>query len=348
MIELAVLNALPAREFGATLGGIFEHSPWVAERAAADRPFSSRLELLDRMRAVVQSATLEEQLALIRAHPKLGARGRSRAMLTAASAKEQRCAGLDACSDEEFAQLLRLNDAYVEKFAFPFILAVRGHDPASIMRTCERRLQNTPPIERQAALREIGMIGGYRLADVVASPAGVEILAMHERLPGAAAASAPAATSLVREWMLAAGLDVWLDAGGRAIGCLHSGGPGAQRLILGLHSDPRGNEVRSDGPSEFLIGIAVAQQLRQRRTHASLDLVVVAHPTDASRALAALRAAGLDEHCWVMVRQGSAGVAASGVPARDAAVLDGSARASEELLMTDSNHSALRRMSEYS
>jgi len=169
MMNLEELNALPAEKFVALLGAVFEHSPWVAERAAKARPFRSRAELLDEMRSVVQRASPEEQLALIRAHPQLGARGRSRTQLTEASANEQRRAGLDACTDAEFSQLMQLNSAYVEKFSFPFILAVRGHTPESILAALQSRLSNDAGSERQAALGQIGLIGGYRLEDIVES-----------------------------------------------------------------------------------------------------------------------------------------------------------------------------------
>jgi OHCU decarboxylase len=168
MIDLARLNEMAPGEFVAALGGIFEHSPWVAERAAAHRPFASRAQLLDCMRIVVLTASVEEQLTLIRAHPRLGARGRTLATLTTASQREQRRAGLDACSDEEYSRLLRLNEAYIAKFGFPFILAVRGHDPQSIIDCCVQRLDHDPLREHQAALAQIGLIAGYRLADAVA------------------------------------------------------------------------------------------------------------------------------------------------------------------------------------
>jgi OHCU decarboxylase len=167
MITLAELNRLPPGEFTLTLAGIFEHSPWVAERVAAARPFESRSQLLEAMRAAVDEATSEEQLTLIRAHPKLGLRGRERAGLTQASTQEQRGAGLDAAEPDELARLEALNAGYVEKFAMPFILAVRGHTPKSIIETCERRLGNDLQLERRTALREIGLIAGYRLAGVV-------------------------------------------------------------------------------------------------------------------------------------------------------------------------------------
>lgn len=169
LITLEELNVLPAEKFVALLGRVFEHSPWVAERAAQARPFRSRADLLEEMRAVVQRAPVDEQLALIRAHPQLGARGRSRAQLTDASAKEQRRAGLDACTDEEFSRLMQLNAAYVEKFSFPFILAVRGHTPESILRALQSRLDNDTVSERHTALSQIGLIGGYRLEDIVES-----------------------------------------------------------------------------------------------------------------------------------------------------------------------------------
>jgi OHCU decarboxylase len=168
VIALTELNLLPPEEFVARLAGIFEHSPWVAERVAAARPFDCVEQLLDAMRATVDKATPAEQLALIRAHPKLGLRGRRRAELTEASAREQHRAGLEACTSEDFVRLDELNAAYDQKFSMPFILAVRGHTPQSIIATCEQRLANEWAVEQRTALREIGLIAGYRLADVVA------------------------------------------------------------------------------------------------------------------------------------------------------------------------------------
>jgi allantoicase len=168
MITLTELNALPAPEFAACLGAIFEHSPWVAERAAAGRPFASRRHLLEAMCAAVDAASPAEQLMLIRAHPRLRRSAPAREELTAASSREQRGAGLDACTPAEATRLDELNEAYVAKFAMPFILAVRGHTPQSIIAAFERRLNDSQAGEQRTALREIGMIAGYRLADTVA------------------------------------------------------------------------------------------------------------------------------------------------------------------------------------
>ncbi|MGO9935689.1 MAG: 2-oxo-4-hydroxy-4-carboxy-5-ureidoimidazoline decarboxylase [Steroidobacteraceae bacterium] len=167
MITLEELNLLPAHEFVAKLAGIFEHSPWVAQRVAAARPFASRRQLLEAMRSAVDAATPEEQLALILAHPRLVGGGRALAKLTDASSHEQRGAGLEACAPDDAARLDELNAAYAEKFAMPFILAVRGHTPKSIIAACERRLTNERGLEKMTALREIGLIAECRLADVV-------------------------------------------------------------------------------------------------------------------------------------------------------------------------------------
>jgi OHCU decarboxylase len=164
MLTIEALNAISVQEFTAALGSIFEHSPWVAARAALLRPFVSREQLHQAMGAEVARASAAEQDALILAHPRLGARGRQRVQLTESSASEQSRAGLDACTDEEFAQLLRLNELYLARFAFPFILAVRGHTPESILDAMTQRLANDPATERATALQQINRIAGFRIA----------------------------------------------------------------------------------------------------------------------------------------------------------------------------------------
>jgi len=168
MVTIEALNAMSVQEFGTALGSIFEHSPWVAQRAAALRPFATREQLHHGMCLQVADASVAEQDRLIRAHPKLGARGRLRAQLTQSSATEQSRAGLDACTDEEFAELLRLNELYMARFAFPFILAVWGHTPESILAAMNERLRNDLATERATALFQINRIAGFRLADTVA------------------------------------------------------------------------------------------------------------------------------------------------------------------------------------
>jgi OHCU decarboxylase len=370
VITLDELNRLSKEQFATALGAIFEHSPWVAQRAAAARPFGSRLQLLDAMRAAVDRALPGEQWALIQAHPRLGARGRSSVPLTEASSREQRRAGLDACTAEQWARLQRLNETYFARFAMPFILAVRGHDPESIIENIERRLGNEPPFERRTALREIGSIAGFRLAAAVAAPAGAEILAMRERL---LRADGLAAAALLREWMLAADLEVSVDAAAYVCGRRSGSRPQAGTVVLGVHYDSRAEALRYDGRLGVLTGIALLQQFQEKGARPSFDLCVVAPAVDAevdaeisdgtvcvdadmlrgcvtlehaagtgtdiegTCCLAQLRAAGLQLGSLAIVRQG-VGVFYRPAAAPDAALLDSAVRVLEEFLLRNRHH----------
>lgn len=166
-MTLDQLNHLDHAAFVATLGGIFEHSPWVAERVVAQRPFAGVGALHEAMCAVVDAASAAEQLALIRAHPQLAGKAAVRKELTAASLSEQQGAGLDQCTPEQFARITALNDAYHRRFGFPFILAVRGHTRDSIIAAMAERIDNPPEHEHDQALRQIARIARFRLADLI-------------------------------------------------------------------------------------------------------------------------------------------------------------------------------------
>jgi OHCU decarboxylase len=303
MMTLRELNAVPAADFVQALAGIFEHSPWVPQRAAAGRPFTSRLALLDAMRVVVEQATPAEQLGLIRAHPRLGVKGRAAVDLTAASAREQRRAGLEACTAQDLAELNRLNDAYLDKFAMPFILAVRGHDPASIIANCARRLAHDVESEQRTALQQIGLIAGYRVADAVASPAGVEVMAMLERLETSADRAA-----LVREWMNAADLELSTQGTeqGSLLGLRRGAADATETLMLGVHVEPRSGALVSDGRLGCLLAIAMMQQLRQKDVWLEFDLALLAWPSDPEPGDAAGLADTDIEHAAVVAVDGVA------------------------------------------
>lgn len=161
------LNALSDSAFVATLAGIFEHSPWVAEAVAPLRPFGSVEALHRAMCAAVAKALPARQLALIRAHPQLASKAAIAGELTAASSQEQAGAGLLHCSAEEYARLNELNAAYQQRFGFPYILAVRGHNPASIIANLAMRLRHESSIEHAEALRQIERIADFRLRDLL-------------------------------------------------------------------------------------------------------------------------------------------------------------------------------------
>lgn len=162
-----MLNAMSQEEFTAALGAIYEHSPWVAQRAAAKRPFKNLQQLQEAMANEVRNASEEERLRLIRAHPELAGKAAVRGELTAESTREQKGAGLDQCSPEEFAQLQELNRRYNEKFGFPFVIAVKGHNRQSIIRHFSERLANERNAEAGECIEQIIRIGGFRLADVI-------------------------------------------------------------------------------------------------------------------------------------------------------------------------------------
>jgi 2-oxo-4-hydroxy-4-carboxy-5-ureidoimidazoline decarboxylase len=144
---------------------LFEHSPWVEERADA-RP-SSGDRHADLM-AVLYDATPEEQLALIHAHPELAGKAAIDRTLTDASAAEQASAGLDRLTPEEYDRFHALNAAYRTRFAIPFIICVRLTDKAGILSEMERRLGNTRDEEIATALAQIGEIVRLRLQDQAA------------------------------------------------------------------------------------------------------------------------------------------------------------------------------------
>ena len=162
MIDMQALNALPREDFVARLGGIYEHSPWVAERAYSSRPFASVEALHAAMQSAMLAASPEEQLALIRAHPELLGRLEA-AQLTASSRSEQAGAGLDRCTAEERARMRELNDRYRERFGFPFIVAVKGLDWSGIIARMQARMPHTREEEVATALAEIGRIARFRL-----------------------------------------------------------------------------------------------------------------------------------------------------------------------------------------
>lgn len=170
-MTLTELNALDRKRFIDTLGWIFEESPWVAERVWTERPFASVDALHRAMSAVVEAASPEERLALLRAHPDLGARAR----MSRASVGEQRGAGLDRLTAEQFERLQRLNSAYRARFDVPFLFAVKGSTVDDVLSALAARCDAPAEDERREALRQVFRIARFRLDDTFgASGAAVE------------------------------------------------------------------------------------------------------------------------------------------------------------------------------
>lgn len=166
-LSLDAINELDIDEFVRVLGEIFEHSPWVAERAWQTRPFQSIAQLHRTMVEVVKAAGREPQLTLLRAHPQLAGKEAKQGTLTASSTSEQSSAGLNALSREQMAQIERWNAEYFAKFGFPFIIAVRNYTKRGIFREFERRLGNDPETEFGTCLDQVHEIGLIRLEALV-------------------------------------------------------------------------------------------------------------------------------------------------------------------------------------
>lgn len=152
--------------FVARYGGIYEHSPWVAEKTAdvLGEATVDAERLAEMMADCVDNASRENQLALIRAHPDLAGKAQVAGELTAESTTEQSSAGLDQCTSEEFERFQSLNTAYKQKFGFPFVMAVRESGRSEILQAFAARLLNDRDAEFEAALQEIHKIARLRLA----------------------------------------------------------------------------------------------------------------------------------------------------------------------------------------
>jgi N-carbamoyl-L-amino-acid hydrolase len=283
-ITLEQLNRAPLAEATQMLDGLYEHSPWIAEQALAQRPFASLAALKHAMVTVLNQAGREPQLALIRAHPELAGKAMVAKSLTAESTNEQTKAGLTNCTPEEFAHIQQLNAQYNAKFGFPFILAVRGPrgvglNKREIIATFERRLDHPVDFERAECLRNIHRIAEIRLNDKFGfePTVGHRVWDWHEDLarhsdPGFAEHGQLTVTYLtdahracaadIAARMRECGFDeVHIDAVSNVVGRYHGATPGAPALLTGSHYDTVRNGGKYDGRLGIFVPMACVQQL---------------------------------------------------------------------------------------
>ena len=164
-MTLATLNECDQRRFVGAVGWVFEHSPWVAERAWRSRPFGSVDELHNAMTHEMFAASPDDQLTLVRAHPDLGARAR----MSDASTTEQSGAGLDRLTPFQYERLLAQTSEYRRRFGFPFLYAVKGSTIDEILAALDERMASDPAAEFNEALRQVMRIARFRLDATVAS-----------------------------------------------------------------------------------------------------------------------------------------------------------------------------------
>jgi len=313
-ITLEQVNTAPRDQALQLLDGLYEHSPWVAEKALDARPFRSLAHLKHAMAQVLRTAGKDAQVRLIKAHPELAGKAMVSKSLTAESANEQGRAGLSECTPEEFATLQKLNADYNAKFGFPFILAVRGPrgtglNRRQIIETFTRRLLNHPDFELQENLRNIHRVVELRLNDkFAATPTlGNDVWDWHETLsqysdPGylekgqltvtyltdAHRACAAYISSTMRE----CGFDeVNIDAVGNVVGVYKAGphppstssgqakpppaGEGVKTLLTGSHYDTVRNGGKYDGRLGIFVPMACVRELHRQGKRLPFNIEVV-------------------------------------------------------------------------
>ncbi len=286
-LTLEQLNSATQSEFTQLLDGTYEHSPWIAEQAWAQRPFASLAQLKYALVSVLQDAGRDAQVALIRAHPELAGKAMVSQTLTAESTNEQGKAGLTSCTPAEFAHIQALNAAYNKKFGWPFTLAVRGPrglglDRHQIIRTFERRLAGHPDFELAECIRNIHRIAEIRLNDKfgVSPTLGnqawdcAELLAQHTD-PGYAERGELTVTYLtdahracaaqIKSWMIECGFDeVSIDAVGNVVGVYHGSDPKQKRLLTGSHFDTVRNGGKYDGRLGIFVPMICVRELHSQ------------------------------------------------------------------------------------
>ena len=297
-ITLEQVNSASHGEALALLDGLYEHSPWIAEKALAARPFTSLSHLKCAMTAVLRDAGKAAQIKLIQAHPELAGKAMVSQSLTAESSHEQSKAGLTNCTPEEFATIQNLNADYNARFGFPFILAVRGTrgdglSKQQIINTFERRLRNHPDFELGECLRNIHRVVELRLNDKFDThPAvGIEVWDWHEQLaqysdPGYLEKGQLTVTYLTQAHRACAAFidnkmrecgfdEVKIDAVGNVVGVYHAAMPGAKTLLTGSHYDTVRNAGKYDGRLGIFAPIACVRELYRHAKRLPFNIEVV-------------------------------------------------------------------------
>ena len=158
------INKLSQSEFIKVFANIFENARWIAEELYKQKPFKDFDELSSKIMNIFEISSKEKKLKILNDHPDLGNKAKI-SSLTQDSLKEQKNAGLDQCTKEEFNEFRKLNDAY-RKFGFPFILAVKGKDKIEILNNFRKRINSKPQIELEEAIRQVKKIASLRLEDL--------------------------------------------------------------------------------------------------------------------------------------------------------------------------------------
>jgi N-carbamoyl-L-amino-acid hydrolase len=313
MISIQQLNQATPEQATLMLDGVYEHSPWIAANALSQRPFRSLAHLKYCLVQSLEAAGREAKLGLIRAHPELAGKAMQSNTLTAESTNEQNKAGLTECTPDELAYIAKLNAAYLAKFGFPFILAVRGARGVGlskqfILSAVERRLHNHPLFELDECIRQIHRIAEIRLNDKfgVTPTLGNDVWDWQEKLAqhsdvGYAEHGQLTVTYLtdahracaqrISHWMKECGCDsVEIDAVGNVVGIYEGsykndsalGNNQADyrqkisKLLTGSHYDTVRNGGKYDGRLGIFVPMACVRELKKQNKRLPFGIEIVA------------------------------------------------------------------------
>ena len=297
-LTLDHINNAPHAEALQLLDGLYEHSPWIAEKALAARPFQSLAHLKYAMTTVLKNTGRQAQTDLIRAHPELAGKAMISQSLTTESTHEQSKAGLTQCTPAEFATLQQLNADYNARFGFPFILAVRGprgtgQSKQQIISTFTSRLQNHPEFELAECLRNIHRVVELRLNDKfgIQPELGNAQWDWHEAMAEYSdegykekgqltvtylTDAHRACAAFIENKMRECGFDdISIDAVGNVVGIYKAASSNAKTLLTGSHYDTVRNGGKYDGRLGILTPMMCVRELHAQGKRLPFNIEVV-------------------------------------------------------------------------
>ena len=163
MDSIDKFNKLSKTEFISIFGNIFEKTEWIAERCYESKPYNNLDELVSKMMKIFENIEKERHLEILNSHPELAVEKK----LTEDSKNEQKNASLNQCNDEEFVEFKKLNEEYKKKFAFPFIIAVKGKNKEEILNSFRQRITNNINLEFEEAKKQVKKIANFRLSEII-------------------------------------------------------------------------------------------------------------------------------------------------------------------------------------
>ena len=163
MDSIDKFNKLSKTEFISIFGNIFEKTEWIAERCYESKPYNNLDELVSKMMKIFENIEKERHLEILNSHPDLAVKKK----LTEDSKNEQKNASLNQCTDEEFIEFKKLNEEYKKKFAFPFIIAVKGKNKEEILNSFRQRITNNINLEFEEAKKQVKKIASFRLDEII-------------------------------------------------------------------------------------------------------------------------------------------------------------------------------------